>query len=354
MKIIHKYIGKTVIATTALVVLTLLGIELFIEFTKEFPELGVGSYGIVQVLSYVPLLLPYDIYQLFPMAGLLGCILGLGLLASHSELIVMRAAGTSYLKITYAVLKTALLLIIIMLVIGEVIAPYLQRIANENKTAELSNGQTIMTQGGIWLKNKNNFYHINKVIQDNKIQEVTKYVFNETNELKMASFAKTGNYINKKWIFADINQTIFDANSTKISHLDEEIWDMQFKPKMLGITSSNSEQKTLPELYAYIKYLKQSGLLATNYEFIFWQRIFQPIASLVMILLAVPFVLGPLKKVTIGVRILAGAIFGFVFFILNQFVGPISTVYQFPPILTASVPTLFFALLGIIMVLRLK
>jgi lipopolysaccharide export system permease protein len=100
IRILDKYISKTVLNMIFLVAFALLALEIFIEFTREFHDIGSGEYGLLQVLAYVPLVLPLDIYQLFPMVGLLGSLLGLGGLATHSELIVMRAAGFSFTQIT--------------------------------------------------------------------------------------------------------------------------------------------------------------------------------------------------------------------------------------------------------------
>jgi len=354
MKILNKYIGKNIIETTALVVLTLLALEAFIQFTREFPYLDSGSYGLKEVLMYVPLTLPLNIYQLFPMAGLLGSILALGLLSSHSELIIMRTSGVSFLKISLSVMKTALLLTIVMAIIGEVIGPYLKNVAQAIKTESISNGQTIVTQKGVWLRNKNIFVHVEKTLPSNHIQDITKYTFDNANRLQSTALAKDGYYNNNKWVFYDIEQTNFSDNSTNNQHFASQEWEIMLPQKILTTTSIDTEQKTLPELHTYIKYLDQSGLLSSNYKFIFWQRIFQPLATLVMILLAVPFVFGPLRTVPMGVRMLTGTIAGFTFYIINQFAGPMSTVYQWSPILAAILPILIFAGIGFAMVIKIK
>lgn len=354
MKILNKYIGKTILSTTLLVVLTLFALEAFIQFTREFPNIGSGHFGLKEVLLYVPLILPYNVYQLFPMAGLLGSILALGLLASHSELIVMRTSGVSFLQISTAVIKTALILTIIMIIIGEVIAPFLNDIAESIKTDKLTKGQTLLTNHGIWLKNKNTFVHVEKILPNNHIQGITKYAFDEKHQLLSAAFAKDGYYNNDQWLFYEIGQTNFLNNATSSEHFTTQQWDISLPQKILTVTSIDTERKNLIELYSYIKYLKESGLLSSNYEFIFWQRVFQPLATLVMILLAVPFVFGPLRTVPMGVRMLAGTISGFAFFIINQLAGPMSTVYQMPPILTAILPTIVFAIIGIFMIIKVK
>jgi len=353
MKILNQYIGKILASVILLVVLVLAGLEAFIEFSREFTDMGTGYYGLTQVLSYVPLILPSDIYQLFPMAGLMGSIIGLGLFASNSELIIMRASGISIMQITWIVLKTAFFITLIMVLIGEIVGPQLQQIATVNKTSALSQGQTYLTRQGIWIRYHNDFIHINKIF-DGHIDNITRYAFDDQLHLQSISTAQSGDYKNGKWIFNNIKQTEFLTNQTKSTKLESQEWNMNLNPKMLGLTTIDTDQKSLLELYHYIKYRKQSGLGYSHYQFVLWQRIFQPIATLVMIILAVPFVFGPLRSATMGLRMLAGVITGFGFHILNQFLGPISVVYQVPPVIAALFPSLFFATIGSLLLIKLR
>lgn len=350
MLIIHKYLSKTIIHTTGLVVLLLVGLEAFIEFTREFHDMGTGYYGLMQVLAYVPMILPTNVCELFPMAGLLGCIMGLGMLASHSELVVLRASGISISNIAKVVLKCAAFLAVIMFVVSEFIAPMLQEKANTYKTEALGGGQTLVTTNGIWIHNNNNFIHIKKISPNDKIESVTRYAFNGDNKLLLASFAESGEYKNGQWIFHNVTQTNFQDNTTTTQTLSEQQWGFALNPKLLGVTSVDTDQKTLLELHTFIKYLKQSGLNYTQYEFIFWQRILQPFATLVMIMLAIPFVFGPLRNATMGLRMLTGITLGFSFRILNQFVGPLCMVYQIKPFIAAIMPTIIFFVFGVALI----
>lgn len=352
MNVLTRYIAQTVITFILLVVLLLLGIQIFIEFTREFPDIGTGYYGIFQVLGYVPLMLPADIYQFFPMAGLLGTIIALGLLASNSELVVMQTSGLSMLQITWIVLRAAIVLTFIMVIIGEVLAPVAERIGTANKMLAISGGQTILTKQGIWIRKDNNYVHIDKILPDNTLSDVTRYQFTNDQKLELASFAKKGIYQNGQWTFLDVSQTNFTDSKVTTTSFNEQEWGFTFKPKLLGLTSIDTDQKSLPEIHSYIKSSRQGGLATGHYEVIFWQRIFQPLSVLVMIMLAVPFVFGPLRTVTMGLRMLAGVITGFGFYIFNQFVGPMSVVYQVPPFLSAILPSLIFGVIAVVMMLR--
>ena len=106
-KILDLYIGRTIIATSSLVLATFVGLSAIIKYVEQLRKVGEGTYDLVQALLYVLLSIPRDIEMFFPMAALLGALIGLGMLASSSELVVMQAAGFSKLDIGLSVLKTA-------------------------------------------------------------------------------------------------------------------------------------------------------------------------------------------------------------------------------------------------------
>lgn len=354
MKIVNLYIAKTVITYVALVMLFLFGLQIFIEFMHEFPSLGEGNYGIYKVATYVFLMLPYDIYQFFPMACLLGSVIGLGLLASHSELIVMRGSGMSLFDIASAVIKAALVLIVVMLLIGEVLSPLAHSKAARLKTKAVSSGKMVLTQHGVWLYNKGNFININSVSATGELRGITRYKVASDLKLKGVEKAASGKNKNGNWVFKNIAKTNFKANEVISDKVEKEIWPLEVNSKLIGATHIDSDQKSLFELRSYIKHRVKSGLDASKYEFAFWQRIFSPLATLVMILLALPFVFGQLRSSTMGFRMFIGVMLGFVFYVLNQFVGPMSIVYQIPPTLSAILPTLVFAFLGGVLLAKIR
>jgi lipopolysaccharide export system permease protein len=352
--IIDYYIGTTIATMILLVMLMLLGIDAFIEFTREFQDIGSGYYGLMQVLAYVPMTLPADIYQFFPMVGLLGCMLGLGLLASHSELIVMRASGMSITQITVVVLKTAVVLSVAMVLIGEVLAPFLRNKAVTYKAEAISGGQALLTSEGMWLKHQNNFIHIGKVLSDERLEKITRYVFNDQKQLQSIIFAESADCKDEQCTFNHVTQNDFSEDKVTTTVFGAQPLGIKLKLRLLNLTSENIEQKSLPELFHNIKQLKQNGINVVSYEFNFWQRLFLPLTTLVMIVLAIPFIFGPLRSATMGLRMLVGTMVGFGFYIFNLAVGSFSVMYQIVPFVAALLPTLLAAVTGWIILLYLR
>ncbi len=169
MLLIDRYITKTVISAIILVICMLTGLQIFILFVNELGDLGKGDYGVVQALIFVLMTMPYQVYLFLPMASLLGCLIGLGVMANANELVIMRASCMSIGKITRIVLRVAIVLILIVTILGEFVFPKLILNASDNKFEAINSGQTLVTNKGVWLRLHNDFINISNVLADDNI-----------------------------------------------------------------------------------------------------------------------------------------------------------------------------------------
>lgn len=354
MKLLDRYIAKTVLSAIALVTLMLAGLQIFILFVNQLDELGRANYGILQASLFVLLQMPYQVYLFFPMASLLGSLIGLGILANNRELVVMRAAGMSIWQVTLAVLKAALIIIFIVTITGETIVPKLAYIANDGKLQAMSSGQALRTAKGVWLRHQNDFITIGSVISDQELQQVYQFHFDQQHHLRLARAIDQLTYENHQWIGKNVSESIIDEGKIESHHQDEILWDVPLQPKILKVSSSEPDEMTLSELHQYLRIQKINHQTALNYQLAFWQRLIQPLTTVVMMMLAIPFIFGPLRSSTMGSKLLAGATVGFGFHIINRFFGPVSQVFQWPPEIAAFGPTLIFALVGVFLMRRVK
>lgn len=354
MKLLDLYIGRTILGTTLMVILALISMDFFIQVMNELSDIGKGNYGILQAMYYVLMELPRDVYQLFPMAGLIGCLMGLGLLASSSELVVMRAAGVSLWQITRAVFMVVILMVAIVTLLGEVIGPHTILYGERFKALERSGGQALATTGGVWLRDGSDFIRIQTVQTIKSLDGVTRYSFNDKHQMTKVTYAAKAQYQHGAWLLKNVQETDIATSGVVTSKtMPTGIWHIQLSPSVLKIAQIDPDEMTLPKLYQWIEYRKHNGLRYNNYSLTLWQRIFQPLATCVMMLLAIPFIFGPLRSATMGLRLVAGVIVGFSFYILNQLFGPISLVYQLPPILAAVLPLTLFAAIGVRFIRRM-
>lgn len=352
MRILDRYIRSSIIESTILVVLVLLGLEIFMEFISQLPDLGHANYHLGSAFFYVLTQLPSDLYQLFPMAGFLGCLLGLGRLASRNELIVMRASGVSVARMAGATIKAALLMIFIATVIGECIAPKLQALGKEHKTIALSQLTGFKALGGVWLRDAVSFIHIGSVNSKQTISDITRFVINRQHVLLSADYAAHGELVNGRWQLDHVISSEFHPNRVTQIKKNRELLDIVFDPVVLREGRQSVDQQSIAKLRRSIDYARSAGLETNQLAFVFWQRLFQPLTSLVMICLGVPFIFRSLRSATTGFRILTGVIIGFTFYMLNQCFSLFAMVYPLPPLWLALIPTMLFGLLCVILLRR--
>lgn len=353
-RILDRYVARTVLSAIGLVTLMLMGLQIFILFVNQLEDLGKLDFGIAQASVFVLLQLPYQVYLFFPMASLLGSLIGLGVLANHSELVVMRAAGMSIGQITLSVLKASLIVIILVTSIGELLVPIMAQYANDYKTSALSGGQAIRTAQGVWVRYGNDFISINEVLPNKVLNHIYQFRFDLDHKLLLAREIKKARFINQAWVAYGVKQTEFFQHHTKASSYKQLPWDVALKPNVLMISSIEPDEMTLHELNRYLREQKRSKQNAHIYKLAFYQRIIQPFTTMVMMVLAIPFIFGPLRSSTMGSKLLVGATVGFGFHIINRFFGPVSTVFQWPAELAAIGPTVVFALLGIFLMRRIR
>jgi len=347
IKILERYIGKTIIQATGVTTLIITSILFILTLMGEAKSIGVGDYGFIQSMIYVLLRLPRDLYHFSPLLILLGSIVGLSILSANRELAVMRSSGFSIRKILSSVLLASLMLILVMSIIGEGFGPGLSYKAIMRKENAEHGEEAVTTAAGIWFHLGNNFIHVNHVVDRHHLDGVTRYQFDQHHKLEAVYYAKTLSFEDKKWLLRDVVKTSFYTDRTKSKSIAELPWDLKLNTNLLNASVLEPGELSLPKLASFAHYLEKNGLQSTEYRFNFWQRLLKPLSSVVMIFLAIPFVLGVLRTSSMGLRIVVGSLAGFAFFILNELLGQLSMVYQIPPLVAALLPLIVFAVMGV-------
>lgn len=364
--LINKYIATHVASAIALVTLMLLGLQLFMLFVGEMGAIGEGSYTLGKAFLFVLMQLPYQVYLFFPIACLLGVLMGLGMLSNHSELLVIRACGISPKAVALIVFRVVGLLVVGVCVLGEVAFPKLTAFSEDWKGMHRSNGQALRTENGLWLRQNQSFIHIQNVLSNKVLKGVHQYRFNDAHELILSRFIKQARYIDKEWLLEEVSETHFPSHLSGIekrkepssiitvSHNKTQRWKLNLSPNLLVVSDSDPNEMNLIKLGKLILAKRAEHLDAGQFEMNFWRRLFQPLATFIMVLLAMPFAFGSIRSVSVGQRFMLGSAVGFLFHLLNEFVIPISQIYQIPPLLAASLPMLFFAVLGAVLIARVN
>lgn len=352
--ILQRYIAKTVIFATILIMLVVIGLAFFINLLTELRDIGSGDYGFMQAVLHALLELPNNIAAFFPMLVLLGGLMGLSMLAAHQELIVMRVSGISIRKITRAVFLAAAGLIVLGLVIGEIIAPRTHYLADIHKTAAESSGQAVVTAAGLWVHEGNNFVHIDRVMVHQHLEGVTRYEFDIHHRLLATYYAKMMDYRDGHWQLHQLSKTLFHGDTANSTYQAEAKWDLSLNPNILSVGVLEPEEMPLTQLHAFNKHLVKNGLQAAEFQFSFWKRVLTPFTILVMLFLAIPFVFTAPRSVNMGWQMVLGVVVGFIFYILDSMLGQLSIVYQLPTFIAALLPILLFAGIGYVFMRRVK
>ena len=347
--ILQRYIAKAIILATGMTGLVFAALLFVMTLLTELKNVGEGDYGFSQAVIYVFMRMPAELYQFAPMLVLLGGIAGLSVLSTYRELAVMRASGFAVRQIVYSVLGATLLLTFMMGAVGEWVAPQLTHIAEINKENDKNGGQAVVTSAGVWLHVDHNFIHVEHVVGQKLLQGVTRYQFDDQHHLQAAYYAKTLSYQGDGWVMNDAVKTTFNHDHAQSEVFATAPWDLTFNINLLNIGLADPNEMSLLKLNRFADYLDQNGLRSSEYRYEFWQRVFQPLASLIMVFLAIPFVLGTLKSSTLGWRMVVGIMVGFVFFISNSFLGQICIVYQVPAMFAALLPIVVFLGIGMVM-----
>ncbi|KGY07940.1 LPS export ABC transporter permease LptG [Vibrio sinaloensis] len=352
-KILDLYIGRTIIATTSMVLVTLIGLSSIIRFVEQLRSVGKGSYDLLNAFYFVLLGIPRDIELFFAMSALLGALIGLGILASSSELVVMQASGYSKLDIGLSVLKTAIPLMLIIMLLGEWGAPQAQKMARELRSFSISGGQIVSVRAGVWARDVDDFIFIGKV-EDDTLYGVKVWRFDDEKKLYQVMFAPEADYLgDNQWLMKDAEITdMADKVELAKSKVKEYAWNTTLVPDKLAVVKVEPEELAMSGLYDYVTYLKASEQDASRYELALWRKVTQPISIAVMMLLALSFVFGPLRSVSMGARVLSGVVAGFTFYISSEFFGPLTLVYGIPPAVGAVMPSLVFLTLALMLLRR--
>lgn len=349
--ILDRYIGKTILNTIGICLFLLISLSGIIRFIDQLRKIK-EDYDAFSVGFYSLLMVPKDLEVFFPMAALLGGLIGLGILASRSELIVMETSGFSRFKIALAVMKTALPLVILTMAIGEWVAPISEQTARNMRSERLYGNSLLARQGSLWAKDGNDYVYIGHVDNDSSISNIDIYSVDK-NKLLSITHANRGVFENDVWTLSEIekNDLTNPEQITSINSLTMQ-WKTNITPDKLSIVAFDPDSLSASGLYQYSQYLKDSGQDTKYYDLLFWKKLIKPVSVAVMLLLALSFIFGPLRSVSMGVRVIIGISFGFIFYIADNLFAQVSIVMGIYPIVGSMLTSLVFLLISYILFKR--
>jgi len=346
MRTLQAYIGRSVLLAIVGVTFLLLALDLLFALLTELEDLR-ASYQLPQAMQFTLLTSPRRLYEMMPTGTLLGCLIALGALANNSELVVMRAAGVSLLQILWATLRPVLLVAFAATLIGEYVAPWSEQVAQSSRAVALGSGEALNARYGVWHREGNEYIHVNAVDPAGRLFDVTRFRLDDEGRLVQSSYARSALFQGDHWFLEDVAVTEVGQREARASHYDSLTWFTSVTPALLSLLTMDAEDLSLSGLWRYANYLTAQGLDGAPYELAFWNKLLQPLMMCAMVFIAIAYVFGPLRQVTMGLRILAGIVTGLMLRYCQEFAGTAALVYQASPLVAAAVPVAAGMLIGL-------
>lgn len=345
----QRYLMREVLAAVLLVLLAFLALFSFFNFVDELRNVGRADYTAGRAALFVALGLPGLVYELIPIAALIGTLYALSTLARHSELTVLRASGLATSELLVTLFRTAALLAVLTFVFGEVLVPFSERLAQEVKAKALS--KVVVRSGldsGLWIKDGRNFINIRKANPDATLEGVRIYRFSAENTLESVTDAQQASFqLPDHWILQDVVRTILETDSSRVEARKTMDWHSAVNPDLLAILTIAPERMSLYGLFNYTRHLVENRQKAERYQIALWKKLVYPLTALVMVALALPFGYSHDRVGGVSLKIFAGVMLGILFYALNGLFSNLGVINSWPPFASATAPATLFLLTAI-------
>ncbi len=357
--ILARYLARAILVTSALVLFVLLVLAAIFGFVGELDDVGQGSYGVADAARYVALTLPGMAYELFAPAVLLGSLLGLGGLAANSELAVMRAAGMSNARIVGAVLLAGTVPMLGVALIGETLMPRAARAAEELRLVALEERASLGGDNGLWVRSGPRYVSIGSVLPDFTLVDVEVHEFDGSRLLRAVS-AASARQSGDDWLLEGVATTRFADSATTVVGDETVAWSTLapdgtplVDPAVLASLSTSPEELSARALIDQVGYLRANSLESRSVELALWSKLANPLSTLVMLMLSLPFAFGSARGGGAGQKIFVGIMLGIGYVLLNRLLVQLALANGLPPAASALLPVALFALVASLGVRRI-
>jgi len=356
MKIRDRYIAKTLLSYTIIVLVVWISIYSFFNFLAELNSVGKEGYTILSAFTYIFLQLPEVVYKQASPIILLGCVLGMGHLATTGQLLIFRVSGASILKITLLTLKNSLFFVLFFIAIGEFLAPISSSFAESSRSNVMGDSSASINENSFWIRDGSNFINVKNNIDGSLFSGVTVIEVNSSNKIERVIKSENalfdGNSLDMggSEIFSIDESSSFEGISLK----ERNSYDKTVSFDQDLIDSLEKEPKDLSTwtLFKQIRFLSDNKLRSGVFEVELYKRLIQPISVIAMILLAMLFIFGSIRDVTLGRKIFYGIALGLSFEMLSRVASAMALGLNFNPLLSSILPSIVVMFISIILLLK--
>lgn len=351
MNLLARYLSGQVLIASGFVLLALMVLFAFFDVLQELGSLGRNNYGLGQVVVVVLLNIPGHLYEILPVAALIGTLFALSRLVGNSEYAVMRVSGLSNWRVAGIFAVIGIVLSMLVLVLGEYAAPWSEQAAQRYKLSATRSVVAQQFRSGLWVKDGSSFINVREVMPDNTLRGIEIYGFNADGRLDWIRAADQARWQNgQSWELQQVVETRFDADGIRADRRERQNWQSVLTPDILSVLLVAPEKMSARTLWRYVAHLKENGQKATRYEFALWSKFISPFVIPIMMLIAMPFAIQGPRTGGTSSKIFIGILVGLGFHLLSRLFGHLGLLNDWPVILVSGLPLLIFlavALMGI-------
>ncbi len=352
--ILSQYMMRTILTTTALVLVVLLALAGLFEFIAELDDTQAG-YQTPQVILFAALRLPNLAFEMLPVAALIGSLLGLGALAGNSEIVVMRSAGLSVTRLSGMVAISGFVMLVITGLLGEFIGPPLDLYARDMRLEARYQKGDARLGNETWVKDGPVYLHLERINSEFEFGSIYLFRFNEDNELaSIARAENSGIDEDDNWILENLRETKFGKDGVLVAESSVAVESFEVNAELLGSSLAKPLSLSGRGLMVYIDYLKRNNLDASQYESELWYRASRTLTVLIMPILALAFVFGSLRSGGAGGRLMIGVVVGLAYYLGSETLANSGQVFNLNPALVAWLPSLVLCLVTVIALVRIR
>lgn len=344
MKIYRRYLAREVGVGVLLVLVAFLALFSFFDMITEVKNVGnSASYQLHHAVLFVLLRLPGRVYELMPIAVLIGTLYALSSLARHSEITVLRASGMTTADLLKCLLGVAGVFAVATLFIGEAVAPPAERAAQQLRLQGRGKAVAQDLHSGLWVRDERSFVNVRTVLPDTRLLGVRIYEFGEDARLLSVTEAAEGEYVPPaSWRLTDVVRTEVEDERAHLVHLPDMMWRSALNPDILSVLMVSPEKMSLLHLSAYTRHLSENRQKTQRYDIAMWKKVIYPLASLVMVALALPFGYTHDRVSGVSLKIFTGVMIGVLFHMLNGLFSNLGAINSWSPFVSAIAPSALF------------
>jgi len=146
----------------------------------------------------------------------------------------------------------------------------------------------------------------------------------------------------------EINGSV-EISSKKRNNYNKTV---SFDQDLIDSLKKEPKELTTWNIIKQIQFLSKNKQTSSIFEVELYKRLIKPVTLIAMILLAMLFIFGSTRNVSLGRKIFLGIVLGLSFEMISRIGGALSLSFNFNPLMSAVIPTFFIIVLAIVLLSR--